>query len=346
MPKVLTFDIDHASDAEFQHALEYSNTIRTEMFPDDPPRTLETLKKSWKAMMQFEKERNTCWVVMQNQQHLAHLWTHVGHYDDNKHLMHIELTVHPKYRRQGLAKQLLSYALRAAEENQRTHILSSSPSTIPSGNVFAQRVGAKLGLEGHTNQLKLSELDLDLIAKWKQPDKQTASDFSLDFWLGDYPEDEIADIARMISVMNTAPRGDLKIEDWEVKPEDLREGETYSKQVGIERWVAYVRHNQSGELAGYTAVFYQRKQNIWVVNQGDTAVVPKYRGHGLGKWLKSTMLEKILRERPEVKFIRTGNADSNAPMLAINHALGFKPYIGWTDWQIETQQLKHYLAVR
>ena len=56
-------------------------------------------------------------------------------------------------------------------------------------------------------------------------------------------------------------------------------------------------------------------------------MLPKYRGHGLGKWLKAAMLEKVLAERPAVKFVRTGNADENVPMLKINHALGFKPYV-------------------
>ncbi len=143
--------------------------------------------------------------------------------------------------------------------------------------------------------------------------------------------------------MSTAPRGELDIEDWQVKPEDLREGEAYQKAVGIERWATYVRHLPSGELAGYSVTTYQPDNNPQVIWQGDTGVLPKYRGHGLGKWLKAVMLEKILRERQDVKFIRTGNADSNVPMLAINHALGFKPYIAWVDWQLETSVLKTYL---
>jgi GNAT superfamily N-acetyltransferase len=81
-----------------------------------------------------------------------------------------------------------------------------------------------------------------------------------------------------------------------------------------------------------------------LVNQGDTAVAPPYRNHGLGRWLKATMIEKILNERPQIKHIRTGNADSNAPMLKINHELGFKLYKSWNVWQVELSKVKEYLS--
>jgi mycothiol synthase len=64
----------------------------------------------------------------------------------------------------------------------------------------------------------------------------------------------------------------------------------------------------------------------------------------LGRWLKATMLDKILNERPQVKFIRTGNADNNAAMLKINHELGFQPYMSNTLWQLETLQVQQYLG--
>jgi hypothetical protein len=55
------------------------------------------------------------------------------------------------------------------------------------------------------------------------------------------------------------------------------------------------------------------------------------------------MMQKILKERPEVEFIRTRNANSNAPMLKINVEMGFKPYIANTVWQIETEKVENYL---
>jgi len=56
------------------------------------------------------------------------------------------------------------------------------------------------------------------------------------------------------------------------------------------------------------------------------------------------MLERVLRDRPEAKFVRTGNADSNAAMLGINQALGFKPYLSHCVWQLETEKVAAYLA--
>ena len=83
-----------------------------------------------------------------------------------------------------------------------------------------------------------------------------------------------------------------------------------------------------------------------LAQQGMTAVDPAYRNRGLGRWLKAAMLEKLMRERPQVRYVRTGNADSNAPMLKINQALGFKPYSSNTQWELTRDGIEAYLVSR
>jgi hypothetical protein len=51
-------------------------------------------------------------------------------------------------------------------------------------------------------------------------------------------------------------------------------------------------------------------------------------------WMKAVMLKRILDERPIALFIRTGNANTNAQMLAINTQLGFVQAYSACLWQI------------
>jgi hypothetical protein len=58
------------------------------------------------------------------------------------------------------------------------------------------------------------------------------------------------------------------------------------------------------------------------------------------------MLERVLRERPTVERVRTGNAVSSAAMLRINEELGFKPYKTIGVWQVKVEKVLAYLARR
>ena len=72
-----------------------------------------------------------------------------------------------------------------------------------------------------------------------------------------------------------------------------------------------------------------------------------FRGKGLGRWLKPAMLERVRRERPEARFIRTGNADSNTAMLGIKPGAALsRPYLSRCVWQLETEKALAYVTGR
>ena len=74
-------------------------------------------------------------------------------------------------------------------------------------------------------------------------------------------------------------------------------------------------------------------------NQGDTAVVPRHRGRGLGRWLKAANLEAVRRAHSKLRSVYTYNAASNRWMLDINVAMGFRPYRTFVVHQGATDEL-------
>jgi GNAT superfamily N-acetyltransferase len=230
-----------------------------------------------------------------------------------------------------------------AERQQRPTLLSFTTDRIPGGAAFMACMGAERGLENHLNQLLFADLDHALVQRWITQAEQHATDFELGFWEGPYPEDQLESIARLHDVMNTAPRGTLDLEDFHVTPAMIRDWERAMAASGDVRRTVYVRERATGAFAGYSEVYWHanRPDLLW---QGATGVFPQYRGYGLGRWLKAAMLVRVLNEWPNVRLIRTGNADSNAPMLKINHELGFMLYSSNTIWQIDLARVRAYLA--
>ena len=144
--------------------------------------------------------------------------------------------------------------------------------------------------------------------------------------------------------MYDAPQGDIDVGEWKVTAVQGREREDWLRKAGQEWWLIVAVHEATGEGAGFTEVTYDPKVPHVVYQQG-TATIPAHRGHKLGMWMKAVMLERILAERPGAKFIRTGNANTNAQMLDINTKLGFKHAWQTTLWQAKLADAKKALGL-
>lgn len=343
--RIKPFPLKTATEAEYRAANALDNVIHAERQPHDPPIPLEEMIQGVKNIPAFVDVH--AWAMWNEDESMMVASASVSflNMDTNKHIAEFDIHVLPDLRRRGLASELLAYVANAARANRRTLLLSTTNSRAPAGEAFMLRLGARKGLVGHWNQLDLQDLSRDLIDAWQERALQRASDFEIGCWEGAYPEDNIQDIVELGNVMNTAPRDDLQVEDFNLTPERLREQERSFFARGGERWTMFVRERATGKFAGFTEVVWNRNRPQ-ILEQHGTGVFPRYRNHGLGRWLKAAMLDRVLRERPQVRFVRTGNADSNAAMLKINLELGFKPSFSMCMWQVDTEQVFTYLEER
>ena len=218
-------NVKDASHQAYQALRKLMDLVHKERQPDDPVTPLEETINQMKNLPSFVDLK--MWCVWDEKQENMLAQGNIGlvHTDDNRHLSHFDIIVHPASRRQGIGKQLLGLIAEAALADNRTLLLTDTNDRIPAGEAFMQRIGAKCGLEGHVNQLLIAELDQNLIRKWFEQGVRNEGKFEIGIWEGEYPEEKLGEILQLIELTNQQPLGDLAIEEMHFTAEQLREME-------------------------------------------------------------------------------------------------------------------------
>ncbi|MEW6421245.1 MAG: GNAT family N-acetyltransferase [Deinococcota bacterium] len=295
--------------------------------PDDPPRLPEREAVSLTHVTPDEAAAH--FVVWDGEEALG--WGSLEYsLTQNLHAAHARLLVHPDHCRRGLGWTLARALAAAARAQGRRVVTFATTSRAPAGEAFALALGAEAALPMRQSQLDLRAVPDTLLDSWTT--RPEGEPYHLHLWER-VPDAFLPRMANMMLVMNTAPRGNLDVDDWAVTPEMIRAWEDMTLDAGEVRFLMAVEDTRSGELAGYTEVFWS-PERATLVYQGATAVRPGARGQGLGKWLKAAMVRHIQVNCPGARWVRTNNANENAAMLGINVALGFYPWASLTEWQV------------
>lgn len=136
--------------------------------------------------------------------------------------------------------------------------------------------------------------------------------------------------------LNLQPLGDSSLGINVTKKSYLEDEERQAKQE-IKRF-NYLSFEEDGRISGITEIF-SSEERLYKLEQGITGVRPEFRGRGIGKWIKAKMMQYIKKEFPDIDFINTGNATTNAPMLSINNRMGFKEYKGGMSVEFDVEEL-------
>jgi GNAT superfamily N-acetyltransferase len=262
--------------------------------------------------------------------------------EGNTHLAWLQFAVADGSRRRGIGRRLVSRLVEIGAEEGRTSVGASADDGSP-GAAFLAAAGLTHRQVAHLNRLRIRDLDRALIEEWVARAPERAGGYRLLAWDGPTPPEHAEAFAVCTEVMNTAPVGDLEIQHEHMTVERLRRLEAARSESGMTWWTLVALEEATGAFVGFTQLSFSGWRS-WAAKQQDTGVDPAHRERGLGRWLKGAMLVRLLDEKPHVTTIDTGNAGSNAPMLSINHALGFRLAKVSGSWQGDLDVVRKHLS--
>ena len=330
-------DLEHASDDQLRPFVEFAWLRSKEEVPEDPVLPFEAMATRMRiSSPMFVRQR---WAVWAAPARLAATLSVSRSTQDNLNIRDLDIEVDLERRRRGLGKRLLAKAVEACGSAEGLLLQAWTTSRVPSGAAFAERIGAKPGLRMRESQLDLRAIDRDLMKKWAAIDP---AGYRIEFIDGETPDRLMDNVVTAVRAINTMPREDLQVEDWKITPETVREWERMGRARGQQHRMAIAIEQSTDASAAYTELFFDPRVPS-ILYQGGTATIQEHRGKGIGKWVKARMAQRVLDELPEARYIRTGNAGTNAAMLAINVAMGFKPAWESVIWQIPLEDARRYV---
>ncbi len=264
---------------------------------------------------------------------------------DNTDLADMLVCCTPAERGHGYAAEMLTYVEEQARARGRHRLVSEvvwpydggAGGTGSADLAWANRQGFELALVDVQRRLPVP-VPTDRLEALAAETAGHHEGYELRSFSGPVPDDLVEGWAALsASLMTEAPMGEIDREEETADPAAIRAEEALLERQGRVRLgtAALASPDDSGqrELVAYTDIVLTEHEAERAYQWG-TLVRPDHRGHRLGLAVKVANVRLLQETRPQITTVVTFNADVNAPMVAVNEQLGFRP----VQWMGELQK--------
>jgi GNAT superfamily N-acetyltransferase len=313
------------TEEDWERYFQSRERIQCEMNPNDPPPS-RNQRRNYMLNPHPDYELSW-WQVRSNSEEVVGMggvwWARekTTIYDEAKDVAYADMILEKKYTTEKIQREFLRCLARKADDVGKSKLIVETRAEHQSSLLI--NLGASIVSERATNRLHLCDVNMEMIEQWRVEGRERAPEVIIERFCS-VPDADLNQYSELYTeTWNQAPLEEAA-PDLVVTPESRREMESYFDSQS-EIWTTMVSREPDGTISGLTEIWYQ-PESWHLIEQGLTGVREKYRGRGIGKWLKAEMLVYAMKAYPKAQAIEAGNANANAPMLSINQRMGFKTY--------------------
>jgi GNAT superfamily N-acetyltransferase len=237
-------------------------------------------------------------------------------------------------RRKGIGTRLLRPVHALMHALDKT-VLTLSADADP-GHGFLVRIGAAGKLSMTESRTLLDDLDWPCLRTWE--DAAGNLGLTWECHAGRVPRERLVVLLPAFAgLLADIPLGSLDTPPVRVEIESYDQWYDSMERTGGMHHLVLLFDPEGAVIAMSEAAWDSRSPNI--AHQVFTAIARPWRGRGLARAIKAALLRQIRSASPGAREVRTFNADSNTPILAVNRRLGFTALRRHVDYQITRAQL-------
>lgn len=318
-----------------------------EVDPDDAE-SMTAYAEISRVSESFENPNATPWSLEEQREQLRNTVStefvqgYLGHLDDkpvangmvglntvdNKDKAWVFVNVLPEHRNAGLGSQLLDHCLERATKAGSTTAVTAADYPFDAGDDHPYRrflLGRSFRfVQADVHRMLDLPADEERLARLEAEAAPHHTAYTFLEFEGLPPDDIRADYCVLVNqIIVDAPSGDLEYEAGADTPQTLVEREVRNQAAGRTTYVS-VALDADGVAVAHNVLQVPATDPGKIFNQ-DTFVLREHRGHRLGLVTKLRNLRQVVARHPDRKAVHTWNAESNAPMIAVNEVMGFRP---------------------